>query len=87
MTIDTQDYERNASETTPLLATPAKALSSKERLAAKWQIVTLCWSFYLVGWGDGTVGPLIPPIQAEYGVDFSQVSYIFIAGCIVSEQY
>lgn len=29
---------------------------------------TLCWTFILEGWNDGSLGPLIPRIQQHYGV-------------------
>jgi hypothetical protein len=29
----------------------------------------LCWSFFLVGWNDGSTGPLLPRIQDFYHVD------------------
>jgi len=63
-----QCVEPEASESTPLLRGARRELTKTERNAATWQVAALCWSFFLVGWGDGTIGPLIPPIQSEYGV-------------------
>ena len=28
----------------------------------------LCWSLFLIGWNDGSVGPLLPAIQRSYNV-------------------
>ena len=63
-----QRVEPEPSESTPLLRDARRELSKAERKAATWQVAALCWSFFLVGWGDGTIGPLVPPIQSEYGV-------------------
>lgn len=30
----------------------------------------VCWCFFLEGWNDGSVGPLLPVIQAHYSVSF-----------------
>lgn len=32
------------------------------------QFVTLCWTYFLTGWNDGTIGPLLPRIQRVYHV-------------------
>ena len=32
------------------------------------QFVTLCWTYFLAGWNDGTLGPLLPRIQEAYNV-------------------
>jgi len=34
--------------------------------------VTLCWCVWLVGWNDGTTGPLLPRIQERYNVRISR---------------
>ena len=39
-----------------------------QRLRARIQFATLCWTFYLAGWNDGTTGPLLPRIQKVYSV-------------------
>ena len=31
-------------------------------------LATLCFCLFIVGWNDGTLGPLLPRIQAAYGV-------------------
>lgn len=35
---------------------------------AHLQYATLCWTVFLVGWNDGTTGPLLPRIQSNYNV-------------------
>ena len=34
-----------------------------QRLRARIQFLALCWVVYLLGWNDGTTGPLLPRIQ------------------------
>ncbi|KAI0269986.1 MFS general substrate transporter [Gloeopeniophorella convolvens] len=52
----------------------------------KWkgrlQMTALCWTMFLLGWNDGSVGPLLPRIQQVYHVDFFIVSLIFVANCL-----
>lgn len=43
-------------------------LTSKQRHNGWIQFLTLCWCIYLVGWNDGSTGPLLPRIQEYYGV-------------------
>jgi len=35
----------------------------------------LCWMMFLVGWNDGTIGPMLPRIQDVYGVRTSSTFY------------
>ena len=35
---------------------------------ALFQFTTLCLSIYVSGWNDGTIGPLLPRLQAVYHV-------------------
>ncbi|KAJ7189055.1 major facilitator superfamily domain-containing protein [Mycena filopes] len=46
------------------------------------QLVTLCWTLFLAGWNDGSVGPLIPRIQQMYHVGYTVVSLIFVLQCV-----
>ena len=39
-----------------------------QRLRARIQFATLCWTLYLAGWNDGSTGPLLPRIQKVYDV-------------------
>jgi len=45
-----------------------KAKTKRQRLLARVQFASLCWSMYVAGWNDGTTGPLLPRIQKVYGV-------------------
>ncbi|KAH9852215.1 MFS general substrate transporter [Lenzites betulinus] len=46
------------------------------------QFATLCWSIYVAGWNDGTLGPLLPRLQEVYHVGYAVVSLIFIVNCL-----
>ncbi|KAI9065305.1 MFS general substrate transporter [Trametes sanguinea] len=46
------------------------------------QFATLCWSIFVAGWNDGTVGPLLPRLQSVYNVNYAVVSLIFIVNCL-----
>ncbi|KAG2358309.1 major facilitator superfamily domain-containing protein [Suillus spraguei] len=56
--------------------------SSASRLRARVQFATVCGSMYLIGWNDGTTGPLLPRIQKVYDLNFAVVSLIFVFACI-----
>ena len=62
----------NGSSEPPPPQTPKQA--AKERI----QFLALCLSIFLVGWNDGTTGPLLPRVQSVY-----RVSYIYFAGVCV----
>lgn len=49
-----------------------------QRLRARLQFATLCWTLYLAGWNDGTTGPLLPRIQKVYNVGL----VIMLGACV-----
>ncbi|KAK7684561.1 hypothetical protein QCA50_012508 [Cerrena zonata] len=67
---------------TPSTLTVSEQVAKAKRWKAHWQFVTLCWSLFLAGWNDGTIGPLLPRIQEVYHVGFAVVSLIFVFNCI-----
>ena len=42
--------------------------SETQRLRARIQFATLCWTLYLAGWNDGMTGPLLPRLQRGFPV-------------------
>ncbi|KIM47156.1 hypothetical protein M413DRAFT_270463 [Hebeloma cylindrosporum] len=56
-------------------------LSKLQKRNSMVQFLALCWCIFLVGWNDGSTGPLLPRIQEEYRVGFSVVSLIFVGNC------
>ncbi len=47
---------------------PRDLRSKKHKTAEKIQFSALCWCIFLIGWNDGTTGPLLPRIQEVYHV-------------------
>ncbi|KAJ1311652.1 hypothetical protein OPQ81_010127 [Rhizoctonia solani] len=58
---------------------PAWTMSTKKEWIA---IMACCWCLFLAGWNDATTGPLLPTIQAHYGVNFTVVSMLFVSNCV-----
>ncbi|KAH7345202.1 MFS general substrate transporter [Rhizoctonia solani] len=58
---------------------PAWTMSAKKEWIA---IMACCWCMLLAGWNDATTGPLLPTIQAHYGVNFTVVSMLFVSNCV-----
>ena len=51
------------------IASDTQVVQTKaQRLRARIQFATLCWTLYLAGWNDATTGPLLPRIQKVYHV-------------------
>lgn len=48
----------------------------------RFQFIALCWTLFLAGWNDGSIGPLLPRIQKFYNVGFTMVSLIFVVACV-----
>ncbi|KAJ3505312.1 hypothetical protein NLJ89_g7483 [Agrocybe chaxingu] len=71
----------HSSEITPLVVGPNKSLSKRGEEIGWIQFYALCYDVFLVGWNDGSLGPLLPRIQEFYGVGFATVSWIFVVAC------
>ncbi|KAL4079401.1 MFS general substrate transporter [Scleroderma citrinum] len=61
---------------------PENQPSPAQRRRANIQLVALCWTTFVIGWNDGTTGPLLPRAQRVYGINFAIVSLIFVFACI-----
>jgi hypothetical protein len=44
------------------------SLTREQKNKAHVQFLALCWTLFLIGWNDGTTGPLLPRIQLVYNV-------------------
>ena len=62
---------------------PPPARTPKQVTRERIQFLSLCWTIFLVGWNDGSTGPLLPRIQGVYGVSYVVVSLIFVFACVV----
>ncbi|CAA7270200.1 unnamed protein product [Cyclocybe aegerita] len=68
---------RNATTTST-----ATSRTRKQKIVAHVQFFTLCWTLFLLGWNDGTIGPLLPRIREVYGVGTALVSLTFVFACV-----
>jgi hypothetical protein len=62
-------------------------ISPEHKRNDRIQFLALCWLVFLVGWNDGTTGPLIPRMQVDYKLDYLIVSLLFVATAIVSSVF
>ncbi|KAF9047600.1 MFS general substrate transporter [Panaeolus papilionaceus] len=67
-------------ERTPLIG-KVQDVTPKQRKIARVQFLSLCWSLFLLGWNDGSIGPLLPRIQSTFNVGYASVSWIFVILC------
>ncbi|KAF8161508.1 MFS general substrate transporter [Crassisporium funariophilum] len=70
---DLAEHQAGHNEATPLI---------QPRTTARIQYLVLCWSIFLIGWNDGSSGPLLPRIQKVYDLDYAAVSLIFVFACL-----
>ena len=69
MDVESTDHDQRArSELDPLLGNDLKALTNQEARSARAQFLALCWALFVIGWFDGSTGPLLPRIQKFYDV-------------------
>ncbi|KAI0052804.1 MFS general substrate transporter [Auriscalpium vulgare] len=59
-----------------------QSIKARSKWTARIQMGAICWAMFLLGWNDGTSGPLLPRMQQEYHVNFFVVSLIFVANCV-----
>ncbi|KAG8931624.1 hypothetical protein FRC02_002446 [Tulasnella sp. 418] len=73
---DSRSASANAGDPAPSVV--SASTKRKDRL----YLAVLSWSLFVVGWNDGTLGPLLPRIQDHYHVGFTVVSLLFISSCV-----
>ncbi|KAF8628749.1 hypothetical protein AX15_003741 [Amanita polypyramis BW_CC] len=62
---------------------PLTQIQTQKQTHQEWiHFVALCWTMFLVGWNDGSTGPLLPRIQSVYRVGYAVVSLIFVFACL-----
>lgn len=59
------------SELDPLIQHVEKGPTKKEARMARAQFLALCWALLVIGWTDGSAGPLLPRIQIFYDVGWA----------------
>ncbi|KAJ7269868.1 major facilitator superfamily domain-containing protein [Mycena rebaudengoi] len=85
--INDSDGAFNANDIPPLSPSPVEAAisnptSKQQVFRERIQLLALYWSLFIIGWNDGTLGPLLPRIQSVYHVGFALVSLIFVLACV-----
>ena len=63
--------QRTRSELDPLIQRDEKGPTKKEARMARAQFLALCWALFVIGWTDGSTGPLLPRIQSFYDVSWA----------------
>ncbi|KAM5537649.1 hypothetical protein V8D89_008727 [Ganoderma adspersum] len=58
--------------------TPASVMMKAMHRQWAIQFTILCMASFLVGWADGTIGPIIPQLQEFYHVGYTHMSLILI---------
>ncbi|KAF5369044.1 hypothetical protein D9758_003096 [Tetrapyrgos nigripes] len=57
----------------------AAQLAKSDSSRLEWfYLGALWWSWFLLGWNDGSLGPLLPRIQEVYNVGYTVVSLLFV---------
>ncbi|KAJ7826866.1 major facilitator superfamily domain-containing protein [Mycena olivaceomarginata] len=69
---------QQALPTGPKVDETLSPIGKKHEIRETIQLVTLCWTLFVAGWNDGSVGPLIPRIQQVYHVRYTVLSLVFV---------
>ncbi|KAF8161502.1 MFS general substrate transporter [Crassisporium funariophilum] len=81
---DLAEHQAGHNEATPLIQPQVvqRPWSKKQQATARIQYLVLCCSIFLIGWNDGSPGPLLPRLQKVYNLDYAAVSLIFVFSCV-----
>ena len=72
--VESTHHEQLArSELDPLIQRDEKGPTKGEERMARAQFLALCWTLFVVGWTDGSTGPLLPRIQIFYDVSWGSL--------------
>ena len=61
----------------PFIHCEEEGPTKKEARTARAQFLALCWALFVIGWSDGSRGPLLPRIQKFYDVSWCVLVIIF----------
>ena len=50
-------------------------ITHQQKILARIQFLSLCWTLFLAGWNDGSTGPLLPRIQEVYHVILVHIAF------------
>ncbi|KAI0265899.1 MFS general substrate transporter [Gloeopeniophorella convolvens] len=73
---------RSTTDELGLPSTQTSPASQSIKWRTRLHLATFCLTMFLLGWNDGSLGPLIPRIQSAYHVNFLVVSLIFVSNCV-----
>ncbi|KAJ7350910.1 major facilitator superfamily domain-containing protein [Mycena albidolilacea] len=73
---------QQALPTGPKVDETLSPIGKKHEIRETIQLVTLCWTLFVAGWNDGSVGPLIPRIQQVYHIGYTVLSLVFVFQCV-----
>jgi hypothetical protein len=72
--VESTDYEQLVqSELDPLMHCDVKVPTKQEANVARAQFLAICWSMFVIGWINGSTGPLLPRIQIFYDVSWPSI--------------
>ncbi|KAF6765354.1 major facilitator superfamily domain-containing protein [Ephemerocybe angulata] len=88
--LDSEEHKRSVTadvkveeETTPSSgARTPNGRTRKQLIASNIQFGALCFCMIVVGWNDGSTGPLIPRIRKVYDVRANGPPYVFVVSCV-----
>lgn len=78
----TADVKVEEEETTSSGARTPNGRTRKQLIASNLQFGALCVSMIVLGWNDGSTGPLIPRMRKVYNLGYLVVSLIFVVACV-----
>ncbi|KAF7298349.1 MFS general substrate transporter [Mycena kentingensis (nom. inval.)] len=76
-----KDAENAVLSEQPSLPVSPPPQTKAQRRTERVQVSTIAWILFLLGWNDGSTGPLLLRIQESYGVGYTVLSLIFVFGC------
>jgi len=71
-----KSVEDEKSQTVEETAEKEKPLTKSQKILARLQFLSLCWTLFVAGWNDGTIGPLLPRIQEVYHVSSVKLRHV-----------
>ena len=74
-----EELPRSDSELDPLIQRIEKLPTKEEARTARAQFLALCWAIVVIGWTDGSTGPLLPRIQKFYDVCWLAFSFDYLS--------
>jgi fucose permease len=84
--VESTDHEkREQYKLDPLVQHDVEAPTKQEAHVAPTQFLAMCWTFFVVGWCNGSTGPLLPRILTFYGVSWS-TSYSIGVAFVIQNQ-